>query len=815
MLPRWYHLIITIVMFGLITGCSNSTTTACPFVVDNSTFDTDISGTIIVLSGWQEPEQQILDDIFAQFMDIYPNIKIVHNSYNRDTLNPYTQEYISQAKLGLGPDITIGMSHWIPTLAENGLIQDISQCDIDTSHYLSSALKTVHYQLENKAEGVYGIPLSLHTSALYYNETLLDGAQPPKTLDELEIQTHEQSHKIAITTDFYHAFWGIKLFGGRILNEEGELALNQGGFANWLDWLKTAQSDLNIVLTGHAFDNSSQEMFINREVAYYVGRSDELVTIQQAFEKQGRDVVGVAPLPGNGPSQPSGPFLQTEAIMFNPASSPKQKQIAYYLAQFLTSEEQQRKFVTKKTSRIPANTKVRVDSQVYPAWAGFIAQTKTAEPLPNIPITTPIVWQGLGDEVYIQALEGVVGISEAIDSLSGHIKTIYNYPIADVDTHLTCPYTGEIVVWHRWTTPEVNVLKQLVRQVELECPTISIILEHIDEKVLLNRYQQAVKTGEGPDLLIGPNYWIGELASNEAIKNIEPLLETDVLQGYQAEALNAVLYQEQLYGLPQSMNVLAMYYNADYVTDPVQNTDDLLLNTSPEAQAFIPTGYYHGIWGVITFNAISFDENYIPDYDTDNFLVWLNWLSTGQTIEHFLLNPDTSVGQQAFETEKVIYFIGPATLIYELYQTMGTDRLRAIQLPTNLLPDTGQFLEVETVMLNPNSPDNEAIIATDFALYITNAAAQQLFLQQAYHVPSHTQTVIDSTTHPIVAVFAEQAKMAGAMLNHPLYQDFIDAGDIIYTQVLEEGQDPESLIEPYLEKLRTHQAVEDSYNIAD
>lgn len=814
MIQRWYHLIVIIITVGLISGCSSTDSSACPFVMDNSTFDTNISGTIIVLSWWQESERQILNDIFTQFMDIYPNVKIVHNTYNTDNFETYIQRYIKQAELGLGPDMLIGMSHWIPELAEKELIEDISQCNIDTSHYLSNVLKTVHYQPQTKAEGLYGIPLSLHTSALYYNEALLNGLHPPKTLSELEIQAYEKSHKIVIPTDFYHGFWGLKPFGGHLLNDKGELALNQGGFANWLDWLKEAQSDLDVILVSNSFDNSSQGMFTNGEVTYYVGRSDELVAIQEAFEKQDYgDVMRVVPLPGNGPSLPSGPLLQTETMMFNPASSPTQKQIAYRLAQFLASEEQQRKFVTQKTSRIPANTKVRVDPQVYPAWAGFIDQTKTAEPLPNNTITNPIVWDGLGDEVYIQALEGAIGINDAINGLTERIKTTYRYPIAEINTRLTCPSTAEIEVWHRWTTPETNVLRQLVRRIELQCPALSITVKQIAADHLLDHYQEAVEAGGGPDLLIGSNHWIGQLAFNDVITNVGSFVELDILQGYQAEALNATVYQEQLYGLPQSMNVLAMYYNAEYVTDPAQNTDDLQIKTSPQQQAFIPIGFYHGMWGITTFNAISFDENYIPTYNTENFLAWLNWLSTGQAAGHFLLSSDISVGQKAFETEEVIFFIGPATLIHELYQTIGSDHLRAINLPTNLIPGTEQLLEVETIMLNPNSSATKASL--DFALYLTNPTSQQLFLEQAYHIPSHTQTVIDPTTHPIVAVFSEQAKMTNASPNHPLYNDLGRLGNTIYIEVLENGQDPEPLIEPYLESLQTHEAVQDSYGTAD
>ena len=95
--------------------------------------------------------------------------------------------------------------------------------------------------------------------------------------------------------------------------------LNQGGFANWLDWLIEAGNLPNLIL-------SKDEAILNDLFAQ--GRSDLLCrpvlrTTWNCKEALGEDVVGVSPLPA-GPNNSAGPFLITEPIFFSMDSSPAQ-----------------------------------------------------------------------------------------------------------------------------------------------------------------------------------------------------------------------------------------------------------------------------------------------------------------------------------------------------------------------------------------------------------------------------------------------------------------------------------------------------------
>ena len=78
--------------------------------------------------------------------------------------------------------------------------------------------------------------------------------------------------------------------------------------------------------------------------------------------------------------------------------------------------------------------------------------------------------------------------------------------------------------------------------------------------------------GEGPDIFIGAHDWVGELATNGAVAPID-------LGGRSVEftdtGLNALKWEGQQYGLPYVTEAVALYYNADLVSEAPASIEDL------------------------------------------------------------------------------------------------------------------------------------------------------------------------------------------------------------------------------------------------
>lgn len=400
--------------------------TACQAGQTNSDV---ITNRIWVWHAWDENEAQVLTEVVNLYSELHPDTRvIVRPAISDDALRAFQQErlndalsredlllaeYLEAARRGTGPDLLIGSSDWTRQLADAGLIRDLNQyADLSTRDFLPGTVETLRYR-----DRLYGLPLSLETSALFYNTKLVD--TPAKSFDDLLAQASEGINTVIITT-FDDAFWGLSAFGAQLFDDQGRLVLDQGGFSDWLNWLQTASARPQFYLEND--HEGHYRLFESGEAAYYVGKLEEYATLQQ---KLGEDAVGISVLP-SGPAGPAGPLLRTEAMMFNSYSAPAQTEAALSLAQFLAGTGVQNELSRDdRLDRVPANRWVRIDARVHPAIAAFRSQARSAIPVPNLP-QMDYVWQ-YGDEAYIGVLTGITAPSEAATKLTRQVNEASGY----------------------------------------------------------------------------------------------------------------------------------------------------------------------------------------------------------------------------------------------------------------------------------------------------------------------------------------------------------------------------------------------------
>jgi arabinogalactan oligomer / maltooligosaccharide transport system substrate-binding protein len=80
--------------------------------------------------------------------------------------------------------------------------------------------------------------------------------------------------------------------------------------------------------------------------------------------------------------------------------------------------------------------------------------------------------------------------------------------------------------------------------------------------------------GNGPDVVVGAHDWIGQLVANGSIDPLQ--LSADSLSGYAPNAVKAVTYDGQVYGLPYGVEALALYCNKTYAPDTYATLDDAI-----------------------------------------------------------------------------------------------------------------------------------------------------------------------------------------------------------------------------------------------
>jgi maltose-binding protein MalE len=371
------------------------------------------SNTVVLWHYWQGEDARILSTMIERFQDLY-DIRVISQYIPIDSME---DDFKREARLGFGPDVLLAPNNLMVPLAIDQSLADISP--LLSNEQMSSYKLFVLHMLRSRTEGkLYGLPITADTYALYYNTNLV--SKPAKTLDDFKREA-TLGKRVAIRTSFFGAAWGIGAFGGEIQNDDGQIMLNQKPFQNWLSWLQSAQ-DFSYIM----FNAEKQPLidsFKAGEAAYYIGDSRDLFDIRAALG----DAVAVTKLP-SGPGGEATPYLESEALFFNRASSPKQLRQAVDFGLFLSAGEQQRRLM-RELGRLPANGQVRIDGTLEPTIGGFAAQSETAVPFRGEASTRELVF-GSGREIYEQVLEGVLSPFVASQRL-GQLNEKFGYDIPE------------------------------------------------------------------------------------------------------------------------------------------------------------------------------------------------------------------------------------------------------------------------------------------------------------------------------------------------------------------------------------------------
>jgi maltose-binding protein MalE len=419
-----------ILLLVFLAGCAS---TASP---PSATLPDTLQGRVLLWHAWQGDEATLLATVIARFQALNPDVIVKTQAFtNQDEL---LSQFRLAAASGLGPDLILAPGEWIRPLQAADLIDEIGD-EVEApwlARYLPASILSLRYQ-----KGLYGLPVTLETMILYYDRRQIE--QPPTTLAEL-LTAASAGQLVEMSTAFLDAFWGVRAFGGQLFDAEQRVILDQGGFAQWLAWLKAARETPGMILESNR--TALQERFVNDGIAYYVGSTREYSTI--LARKSGKtaplvdgaaadsavattmtvtppaidpaivDQIGVALLP-NGPQGDAGPFLQVQALLFSRASSPNQRRLALALAHFMTNAEQQATLM-REAWLIPANQRVQVNPSLEPVSDIFVRQARKALPLPNVAAMDAVL--PLGNSTYAQVLEGLLDPATAAISMTADIN---------------------------------------------------------------------------------------------------------------------------------------------------------------------------------------------------------------------------------------------------------------------------------------------------------------------------------------------------------------------------------------------------------
>jgi arabinogalactan oligomer/maltooligosaccharide transport system substrate-binding protein len=295
--------------------------------------------------------------------------------------------YKTAAQGGQGPDVFRAEVAWVPQLAKNGLVVDLTDTDLakDTGDFLETPLGSTKF--EGKS---YGVPQVTDSLALFYNKKLLAdaGVQPPKTWDELKAAAAKLGGEKSffLNNDAYYALPFIYGAGGDLVDAAGKkIVVNSA--AN-VKALQTAKGLLDAKAASTALDptNSYSNMqagFSSGEIAMVVNGPWSVADYLKGAAFTDKANLGIAPVPGDTAGKGSAPVGGHDYVV---RQGTKAKASSVKFIQCMSSTESQVQ-VAKELGLLPTRKSAyeNADVKANPVVAAFEPVAKSAHARPWIP----------------------------------------------------------------------------------------------------------------------------------------------------------------------------------------------------------------------------------------------------------------------------------------------------------------------------------------------------------------------------------------------------------------------------------------------
>ena len=286
--------------------------------------------------------------IISDFRKIKPNVEVQVALYKRANLN---RELRHRDASDLGPDLVVTEAPQANQLLRDGLTEELPF----KAFKRQQTEKTLWERVKLEHGRIAAQPIVIYPQIACFNREIID--QPPSTLQEL-LQQGAAGTRIGLAVNFSELIWTAGSLGalhnlaraddGEQLSEQDRETLLE-----WLAWLQRASAQQNISFFQ---DQGQLENLLNDgELDWLSCNSNSLLRLRN---KMG-DNLGVSPLP-SGPAGTASPMNALRVLALGANSSPRQREMAVSLAQFITNPMVQRNLSLRSLAFLPVNPAVAI-----------------------------------------------------------------------------------------------------------------------------------------------------------------------------------------------------------------------------------------------------------------------------------------------------------------------------------------------------------------------------------------------------------------------------------------------------------------------
>lgn len=369
------------------------------------------------------------------------------------------------------------------------------------------------------------------------------------------------------------------------------------------------------------------------------------------------------------------------------------------------------------------------------------------------------------------------------------------------------------ITWWDYNAPEATqqAINDIIAAYEKENPNVDIVRTYVPFADLKNKLLMGTAAGELPDIVAidNPDHQAFSAAGvfADITKEVEEWGEADQ---YFEGPMSSTMYDGKNYGIPNSSNNLALYYNADMLKEagiePPQNWDELMVAAEKLTK--------EGVYG-IAVSAIKTEQGtfqFLPfvwqqGSDLDNFNsqgtidainLWKELVDKGYMSKEVIAQDQEATAVQ-FATGKV------AMMVNGTWQIPFLEKEAKVNWSVTTLPagkEGSTILGGENWAITESSKNKE--IAWDIVKFIQKEEHLKNYLQTAGRLPSRKDVIQDPfwQNDEHLKTFADAMEVAKARAYGPDYPKISETVQEMIQQVLTGAKSSEDAVKEADEKIK-------------
>ncbi len=348
------------------------------------------------------------------------------------------------------------------------------------------------------------------------------------------------------------------------------------------------------------------------------------------------------------------------------------------------------------------------------------------------------------------------------------------------------PPSGTLTLWHSWAQRDGDALEAILRDFRDRYPALQVETLFVAQDDLLQSYAQAVADGNGPDIVLAPNWWLHDLHSLGVVAPMDAAPLVSVAENVFPAAADNLRIGGRPYGLPTTYETVALYYNRALAPQgaPPPSLGELAAQASADPQQGIGiyANPFHIAWGFPAFGARLFDEAGRAILDQSQGTAdFLQWLDTVDGFEGSYVDADYGMLLDRFKRGEFAYFIDGPWALPELSEALGGD-LAVAPIPAGPAGAARPWLYADAAYVNPTLSPPQTELAALFLAHLASSSSANSLATLARRLPAGTSA--DLGPDPLLNGFAAQAAYADGMAHGPTMDAFWRyGGDMILRAV--------------------------------